>query len=75
MAKYTFSLDTNDDVVQAGTVQAGTFEGALEVLGHELPVKGGDRLQIGVAGFTPAHFECISLMGGSVLWAPATKAA
>lgn len=71
MARYTFSLDTNDDVVQAGVVQGGSFDEALENLGHELTVKRGDRLRIGVAGFPPAQFECVSLFEGSVFWSPA----
>ena len=70
MAKYTFSLDTSDDVVQAGVVQSSSFTEALETLGHELSVKRGDRLRIGVEGFPPAHFECVSLMAGDVLWQP-----
>lgn len=71
MAKYTFSLDTRDDVVQAGTVQGRSFGEALETLAQELVVKRGDRLRIGVAGFPPAQFECVSLMGGDVFWTPA----
>lgn len=71
MARYTFTLDTHDDVVQAGTVQGKSFDEALETLSHELVVKRGDRLRIGVAGFPPAHFECVSLMGGDVFWTPA----
>lgn len=70
MARYTFSLDTQDDVVQAGTVQGRSFDEALETLAHELVPKRGDRLQIGVAGFPPARFECVSLMGGDVFWTP-----
>lgn len=75
MAKYTFSLDTKDDVVQAGVVQSRSFTEALETLGQELVVKRGDRLRIGVAGFPPAHFECVSLMGGDVFWTPADQKA
>lgn len=75
MAKYTFSLDTRDDVVQAGVVQGRSFDEALQALGHELVVKQGDRLKIGVAGFPPAQFECVSLMGGDVLWTPANQKA
>lgn len=75
MAKFTFSLDTRDEVVQAGIVQSRSFEEALDTLGQELVVKQGDRLQIGVAGFPPAHFEAISLMGGDVLWTPARQLA
>ena len=75
MAKYTFSLDTRDDVVQAGVVQGRSFDEALQALGHELVVKQGDRLKIGVAGFPPALFECVSLMGGDVLWTQANQKA
>jgi hypothetical protein len=75
MAKFTFSLDTRDDVVQAGVVQSRTFSEALETLSQELVVKRGDRLRIGVSGFPPAQFECVSLMGGDVLWTPVEKAA
>lgn len=71
MARYTFTLDTQDDVVQAGTVRGNSFDEALETLSHELVVKRGDRLRIGVSGFPPAHFECVSLMGGDVFWTPA----
>lgn len=75
MAKFTFSLDTRDDVVQAGVVQGRSFDEALEALGHELIVKQGDRLLIGVAGFPPAQFECVTLMGGDVLWTPSNRKA
>lgn len=71
MARYTFTLDTQDDVVQAGTVRGNSFDEALETLSHELVVKRGDRLRIGVSGFPPAQFECVSLMGGDVFWTPA----
>lgn len=75
MARYTFSLDTQDDVVQAGTVQGRSFDEALDTLAHELVVKRGDRLRIGVAGFPPASFECVSLMGGDVFWTPVSRKA
>lgn len=75
MAKFTFTLDTNDAVVQAGVVQGRSFDEALETLGQELTVKRGDRLKIGVAGFPPAHFECVSLLGGDVFWTPADRKA
>lgn len=71
MVKYTFSLDTKDDVVQAGVVQGRSFDEALETLAQELTVKRGDRLQIGVAGFPPAQFECVSLFGSEAFWTPA----
>lgn len=71
MARYTFTLDTQDDVVQAGTVRGNSFNEALEALSHELVVKRGDRLRIGVKGFPPAQFECVSLTGGDVFWTPA----
>ena len=75
MARYTFSLDTQDAVVQAGTVQGRSFEEALESLANELVVKRGDRLQIGVTGFPPASFECVSLLGGDVFWTPVARKA
>ena len=75
MAKFTFALDTNDDVVQAGVVQGRSFDEALVTLAQELTVKRGDRLKIGVTGFPPAHFECVSLLGGDVFWTPANRKA
>lgn len=75
MARYTFSLDTNDDVVQAGVVQSPSFTEALEAVSEQLAVKQGDRLVIGVPGFPPARFECVSLFEGDVLWQPLQLAA
>ncbi len=76
MATYTFALSSNEEARQAGIVQSGSFEEALRLVGERMSVSRGDRLEIGVAGFPPARFECAeSLLDGTVFWQPLKLAA
>jgi hypothetical protein len=76
MATYTFSLSTSDESRQAGLIQSPSFEDALRLVGERMTVSRGDTLEIGVAGFPPARYECVeALLDGSVFWQPAIRLA
>ena len=72
MPRYSFALSTRDMVREAGVVTSETFAQALEAVAEHTIVSTGDTLEIGVSGFPPAHFECVStLIKGEPLWRPA----
>jgi hypothetical protein len=76
MATYTFSLSNSTEARQAGLIQSASFEEALQLVGERISVTQGDKLEIGVRGFPPAHYECVqSLLDGSVFWQPVRLAA
>ena len=76
MARFMFSLDTNDEIRQAGVIQSRDFDEALRTVADQMAIRTGARLEIGVAGFPPAHFECLgTLEDGDVMWAPANRMA
>ena len=71
MPRYSFALSTRDMVREAGVVTSETFAQALEAVAEHTIVSTGDTLEIGVSGFPPAHFECVStLIQGEPLWRP-----
>ena len=52
-------------------MESDSFDDAVTLLGERVPVRTGDSLEIGVSGFPPARFQCISaLKGGKVVWVP-----
>jgi hypothetical protein len=76
MANYRFSLSTTDETRQAGVIHSDSFDEALQLVSAKMTVTKGDTLEIGVAGFPPAHYECVeSWLDGSVFWKPAALAA
>ena len=76
MATYTFSLGSQDDTRQAGIINSGSFEEALDLVGERVSVNPGDTLEIGVKGFPPARFRCVETnFEGGVFWVPANKLA
>lgn len=73
MATFTFSLGTTSDSRQAGLIQSDSFAEALRLVGERMSVSEGDTLEIGVKGFPPARYECVSsLLDGTVFWQPAS---
>ncbi|HEU4996481.1 MAG TPA: hypothetical protein VFT29_16810 [Gemmatimonadaceae bacterium] len=76
MAIYRFSLNTTTEARQAGVIHSPSFDEALKLVSARMTVTKGDTLEIGVAGFPPAHYECVeSLLDGSVFWMPGRLAA
>ncbi len=76
MATYKFSLSSSDETRQAGVIHSVSFDEALRLVSARMAVTKGDSLEIGVAGFPPARYECAeSLLDGSVFWKPSALAA
>lgn len=74
MSKYLFAL-SNLTSRQEGIVEGPTFDAALQGLAEHVTVQAGDRLEIGVFGFPPAHYECVGQTLGEPLWIPANRLA
>lgn len=72
MSKFQFAISSGPEAVRrAGVVESDSFKGAVHLLGTKIPVQAGDSLEIGVAGFPPARFQCVSAMReGSPVWVP-----
>lgn len=77
MSKFQFAISSGPEAVrQAGVVESDSFDGAVHLLGTKIPVKAGDSLEIGVAFFPPARFQCISAMReGRPIWVPVGRLA
>ena len=75
MTRFEFALKSPDEIRQAGVVQSESFSDALSLVSKHVSVQDGDTLEIGVAGFPPARFECVwSLDEGTGAWKPAGRA-
>lgn len=72
MSKFQFAISSGPESVrQAGIVESETFRAAVVLLSEKIPVRMGDSLEIGVSGFPPARFQCVSsLKGGTPVWVP-----
>ena len=72
MSRFQFAISSGPESVrQAGVVESDSFSEAVGLLGEKIPVRTGDSLEIGVTGFPPARFQCISaLKGGKPVWVP-----
>ncbi len=77
MSKFQFAISSGPESVrQAGVVESDSFDEAVVLLGQKIPARTGDSLEIGVSGFPPARFQCISaLKGVRPVWAPEGKMA
>jgi hypothetical protein len=75
MSRFRFAV-SNWEGRQEGVVESDSFDTAVSSLGKHVSVKQGDTLEIGVAGFPPAHFECVgSVFDGQPLWMPSVRQA
>lgn len=63
MSKFRFSV-SNLQMRQEGVIDSPSFTAAVGALGKQVEVHAGDRLEIGVLGFPPAHYECVGRIGG-----------
>jgi hypothetical protein len=73
MSKYQFAISSGPESVrQAGVVESDSFDDAVILLGQRIPVRAGDSLEIGVAGFPPARYDCVgaAVPNGRPLWVP-----
>jgi hypothetical protein len=65
LSKFQFAISSGPESVrQAGVVESESFSDAVVLLGEKIPVRTGDSLEIGVSGFPPARFQCVSAMKG-----------
>jgi hypothetical protein len=72
LSKYQFAISAGPESVrQAGVVESDSFDEAVVLLGQKIPVRAGDSLEIGVAGFPPARYQCVgSVKSGRPVWVP-----
>jgi hypothetical protein len=72
LSRFQFAISSGPESVrQAGVVESDSFDAAVHLLGEKVSVRAGDSLEIGVSGFPPARFQCISpLGGGKPIWIP-----
>ena len=72
MSRYQFAISSGPESVrQAGVVESPTFDEAVVMLGRRIAVRAGDELEIGVAGFPPARYQCVgSVKSGRPVWVP-----
>ncbi|MDB4884875.1 MAG: hypothetical protein JWN79_313 [Gemmatimonadetes bacterium] len=77
MSTYQFAISSGPESVrQAGVVESDTFDDAVVLLGERIPVRAGDSLEIGVAGFPPARYDCVgAVKSGRPVWVPAGRLA
>ncbi|HEY7876647.1 MAG TPA: hypothetical protein VIC55_00400 [Gemmatimonadaceae bacterium] len=77
MTRFEFSLSGPDESLRlAGAVTSPTFAKAMEAIVEQARVGRGDRLEIGVTGFPPAHFAAyLDGLDDRVCWQQASKKA
>jgi hypothetical protein len=72
LSRFQFAISSGPESVrQAGYVESDSFDEAVVLLGEKIPVRMGDSLEIGVNGFPPARFQCVSASkGAKPIWMP-----
>ena len=72
MSTFQFAISSGPEFVrQAGVVESNSFDDAVILLGQKIPVHAGDSLEIGVAGFPPARYQCVgAVKNGLPVWIP-----
>ena len=77
MSTFQFAISSGPESVrQAGVVESDSFDAAVVLLGERIPVHEGDSLEIGVAGFPPARYDCVgAVRNGRPIWVPAGRLA
>jgi hypothetical protein len=70
MSRFCFSV-SGIDSRQEGVIESDSFLAAVDALGQHVTVQTGDRLEIGVLGFPPMHYECVGeISTGYPVWRP-----
>ena len=72
LSKFQFAISSGPESIrQAGIVETDSFADAVNLLGKKVTVHTGDSLEIGVAGFPPARFQCVgAVKNGHPVWIP-----
>jgi hypothetical protein len=72
LSKFQFAISSGPESIrQAGVVESDSFDDAVGLLGQKIVVQAGDSLEIGVAGFPPARFQCAAAVrNGRPIWVP-----
>ena len=71
MARYAFSLGTDDELRETGYVFGDSFDEALRTVSQRYRPTKGDTLEIGVDGFPPARYQHTGFARGVAGWRPA----
>ena len=72
LSKFQFAISSGPESIrQAGIVESDSFDDAVMLLGQRISVHTGDSLEIGVAGFPPARYQCAgAVKNGRPVWIP-----
>lgn len=72
MSTFQFAISSGPESIrQAGVVESDSFDDAVVLLGQKIAVLTGDSLEIGVAGFPPARYQCVAAVSnGGPVWMP-----
>jgi hypothetical protein len=74
MSKYSFAV-SGIDSRHEGVIDSESFVAAVDALAQHVDVRTGDFLEIGVAGFPPAKYECVGEIRSLPVWMPAGRKA
>lgn len=71
MPRFQFAIGGTGLVREVGFVQSNSFADAITAISQRVRAETGDTLEIGVTGFPPAHYECVSAEDGTAQsWKP-----
>ena len=68
MTRFWFAMCRSENDAQTGIVEAPTLPDALHVVSQRAFPRPGDKLDIGMPGFPPARYECVSFELGPRSW-------
>jgi hypothetical protein len=74
MSRYSFAVSSPESR-QEGVIDSESFLAAVDALGLHVDVRTGDLLEIGVAGFPPAKYQCVGEIKNLPVWMPAGQKA
>ena len=74
MSRYSFAVSGLESRHE-GVIDCDSFLGAVDALGQHVDVRTGDLLEIGVAGFPPARYQCVGEIRSLPVWMPAGQRA
>ncbi|MDB4878145.1 MAG: hypothetical protein JWM41_4591 [Gemmatimonadetes bacterium] len=74
MSRYSFAVSSPESR-QEGVIDSESFLAAVDALGLHVDVRTGDVLEIGVAGFPPAKYQCVGELKNLPVWMPAGQKA
>lgn len=76
MPSFRFMLSNEDEVREAGVIQSESFAAALRAIGSHITPQTGDTLEVGVTGFPPVRYACVSGgPKGRASWVPTGRLA